>query len=133
MLMFSFYLRFCMCWNMEWAVMCCMGLVQFNFGLSISWKKLKFKIQFSCQKKIASLRGPYWAHVQNKPKKCHLVHGLCWTIFCFVANQIITKGLPCHLLVITTSAEDIFCDVFCPTWHLHSQPWHNICDVSWVY
>ena len=30
----------------------------------------KTKIQNSVQlpKKIASLRGPYWAHVQNKPK-----------------------------------------------------------------
>ena len=102
-----------MAYNMEWAVMCCMGLVQFNFGLSISWKKLKFKIQFSCpKKKIASLCGPCWAHARNKPRKCHLVHGLRWAIFCFVMNQIITKGQPRHLLVIATSAEDIFCDVF---------------------
>ena len=27
-----------MAYNMEWAVMCYMGLVYFNFGLSIYWK-----------------------------------------------------------------------------------------------
>ena len=88
-----------------------LGSIQFWAFNLLEKTKIQNSVQLP-QKKIASLCGPCWAHARNKPRKCHLVHGLRWAIFCFVMNQIITKGQPRHLLVIATSAEDIFCDVF---------------------
>ena len=112
MLMFSFYLRFCMCWNMEWAVMCCMGLVQFNFGLSIRWKKLKFKIQFICQKK-----QPHYVDLiglMSKISPKNVIWYMGFVGLFLVLWRIKSSQRVCHVTSQSSPHQQIifFCDVF---------------------
>ena len=112
--------------NMEWAVMCYMGLVQFNFGLSICWKKLKFKIQFSCKKKSITT----WTLLGSCLKQAQKMSFGTWAslgyfLFCDELNR--------HKGSAMSSPSHHHISRLYFLWHLHRQPWHNICDVFWVY
>ena len=103
-------------YNMEWAVMCYMGLVYFNFGLSIYWKNWNSKFS-SAGQKMASLHVLGSCPKQAQKTSFGTSASLGYSLFCNESNhhKRIATSPPSHGHV---SRGYFFVSFFCPTWHL---------------